>query len=258
MDFQAFQGRMHSRSVALQSTLELGLDRILLGWVMIAALACAARIAVTSPPAAGVALGAAMPYLLVTLAPVISIALALRWFAGADARPQPTARRAFPGRWRILAPSEARNHPLYGTSGLMVSLLVGLLLNVAIRAAEFLAAIPPVFGRAPEWLATLQVAMTFDAVLFTSLYAVAFVAALRRLPSFPRLLVAIWIGDIAMQLVIGNVVAASPHLPMPVAAALHDLLLGNANKVLISVALWLPYLLLSARVNVTYRHRVPA
>jgi hypothetical protein len=236
---------MHSRSVALQSTLEVGLDRILLGWVLIAALACAARIAITSPPAAGVAFGAAMPYLLVMLAPVISIALALRWFAGADARPQPTARRAFPGRWRILAPTEARNHPLYGTSGLMVSLLVGLLLNVAIRAAEFLAAIPPVFGRAPEWLSTLQVAMTFD-------------AALRRLPSFPRLLVAIWIGDIAMQLAIGHVVAASPHLPLPVAAALHDLLLGNANKVLISVALWLPYLLLSARVNVTYRHRVPA
>ena len=30
------------------------------------------------------------------------------------------------------------------------------------------------------------------------------------------------------------------------------------KKVLISMALWLPYLLLSTRVNVTYRHRVPA
>ena len=43
-----------------------------------------------------------------------------------------------------------------------------------------------------------------------------------------------------------------------VANALHSLLDGNAKKVLISVALWLPYLLLSARVNVTFRHRVAA
>ena len=32
---------------------------------------------------------------------------------------------------------------------------------------------------------------------------------------------------------------------------------GNVKKVLISMALWLPYLLLSTRVNVTYRRRVP-
>jgi hypothetical protein len=43
-----------------------------------------------------------------------------------------------------------------------------------------------------------------------------------------------------------------------VAEALHALLEGNVKKVLISMALWLPYLLLSTRVNVTYRHRVPA
>jgi hypothetical protein len=43
-----------------------------------------------------------------------------------------------------------------------------------------------------------------------------------------------------------------------VASALHTLLEGNVKKVLISMALWLPYLLLSTRVNVTYRHRVPA
>jgi len=31
----------------------------------------------------------------------------------------------------------------------------------------------------------------------------------------------------------------------------------NVEKVLISICVWLPYLLLSKRVNVTYRHRVP-
>jgi hypothetical protein len=48
--------------------------------------------------------------------------------------------------------------------------------------------------------------------LFGSLYTIAFVAALRKVPLFPRLLAAIW----------------------------------------------LPYLLLSRRVNVTYRSRIPA
>jgi hypothetical protein len=33
---------------------------------------------------------------------------------------------------------------------------------------------------------------------------------------------------------------------------------GNLKKVLISVAIWLPCLQLSRRVNLTYRWRVPA
>ena len=36
------------------------------------------------------------------------------------------------------------------------------------------------------------------------------------------------------------------------------LLVPATVAVLISVFVWLPYLLLSKRVNVTYRHRVPA
>ena len=52
--------------------------------------------------------------------------------------------------------------------------------------------------------------------------------------------------------------AGTTDLPATVADALHSLLDGNVKKVLISVCLWLPYLLLSTRVNVTFRHRVPA
>ena len=44
--------------------------------------------------------------------------------------------------------------------------------------------------------------------------------------------------------------------PEKVAHALQGLLTGNVWKVLISIAIWLPYLLLSKRVNVTFRHRV--
>jgi hypothetical protein len=61
-----------------------------------------------------------------------------------------------------------------------------------------------------------------------------------------------------MQIVTANLVMRSGDLPPQVASALHSLLEGNVKKVLISMALWLPYLLLSTRVNVTFRNRVPA
>jgi hypothetical protein len=133
-----------------------------------------------------------------------------------------------------------------------------MMLNVPVRAAEYMAAMPPLPEAAPRWLSALHFAMTFDVVLFGSLYMIAFVAALRRVPLFPRLLVAIWIGDIAMQLFTAKLVTSTGGLPPAVATALEHVLEGNVKKVLISMALWLPYLLLSTRVNVTYRNRVPA
>lgn len=226
-------------------------------WMLAALLACSARAAAAPLGVEHTGPASIISYLLVILAPVASTLLALRWFADAGEKPQPETRLSFPGRWRSLPTEQARAHPLYGTSGIMVSLLVGMLLNVPVRAAEYLAAIPPIPAVAPHWLSTLQVAMTFDVVLFTSLYPIAFVAALKRAPLFPRMLAAIWMLDITMQLGIARIVAGT-DLPSAVAAALHGLLLGNVKKVLISVCLWLPYLLLSTRVNVTFRRRVPA
>ena len=257
MVYRELQNRMHARSAAMLASIESGLDRMLLAWLLLAGLACAARMA-AAPVATGVSLGSAVTYFMVVVAPFASIVLALRWFADGDRQPQPATRFALVGQWRSVAPAEARRHALYGASGVMVSLLVGMLLNVPIRAAEFFMAVPPIPSGAPEWLSTLQIAMTLDVLLFTSLYAIAFVAALKRLPVFPRLLVAIWLCDVGVQMTIGHVVASSPGLPAPVASAVHSLLAGNVAKVLISASLWLPYLLLSTRVNVTYRHRLPA
>jgi hypothetical protein len=172
--------------------------------------------------------------------------------------PQPAVRLARVGSWRDVTAVEARRHPLFGTTGIMVSLLVGMLLNVPVRAAEYLAAMPALTGPVPAWLNVLHTTMTLDVVMLSSLYIIAFVAALRRVPLFPRLLVAVWLADLAMQMLIATLVTRTPGLPTDVAAQLQNLLDGNVKKVLISVALWLPYLLLSARVNVTYRHRVPA
>ena len=247
--------RLSAKSTALLLSIEGSLTRIMTGWFIAALLASAVRI-LTSPLPAGPAIGTLLPYLLLVTGPLISMGLALHWFREADRLPQPTTRLAVIGRWRTVRREDAVKHPLYGSSGIMVSLLVGMLLNVPVRALEYLAAIPALSGKVPPWLATLHLMMTLDVVLLSSLYTIAFVAALRRVPLFPRLLAAIWAGDFAMQLGIASIVAGTDGLPHGVAEALRDLLDGNAKKVLVSIGLWLPYLLMSKRVNVTYRHRI--
>lgn len=255
----AISTKLKSRSATLLVSLESRIDRILQAWLLFAGLASALRIAHTPPSAAvGGVLPIVAPYVLLILAPFASAVLALRWFRNGHLQPQPSTRLAVIGRWRTVTPAEARSHSLYGTTGIMVSLLIGMLLNVPVRAAEYLVAMPPVAGTVPPWLSSLHLAMTFDVVLFTSLYSVAFVAALRKVPLFPRLLAAIWMADITMQLATAKLVAATGYIPPKVAVGLEHLLYGNVEKVLISVAIWLPYLLLSKRVNVTYRSRVPA
>jgi hypothetical protein len=251
----AVSAKLHHRSVAVLGTLESRLPRIMTIWFMSALIASALRIA-ASPMHLPLEAGTVLPYLLLVIAPLVSMGLALRWFSEGDRLPQPVTRLAIVGRWCSVNREEAMQHPLYGTSGIMVSLLVGMLLNVPVRALEYMAAMPALSGPVPGWVMTLHLVMTLDVVLLTSLYTVAFVAALRRVPLFPRLLVAVWAIDIAMQLGIAGAVAGTEGLPPRVADALQILLEGNVKKVLISIALWLPYLLMSKRVNITYRHRI--
>lgn len=248
--------RLHDRSVAMLLTLENGLPRIMTWWLVTALGACALRL-VTSPLAGRAPdFATFLPYLLLTIAPLVTMGLALRWFAEGDRLAQPGTRLARLGNWTAVDERTARAHPLYGTTGLMVSLLVGMLLNVPMRAAEYLVELPALAGPVPQWLSMLRLMLTLDVVLLPSLYVLAFVAALRRVPLFPRLLVAIWAIDLAMQLGIAQAVTAGGDVPAKVASTLHGVLDGNAKKVLISIALWGPYLLLSERVNVTFRRRV--
>ena len=256
--FVAVGQRLHSKSVAMLLSIEDGLPRIMRWWLVAALLASALRIATSPLHGRAPDLATMAPYALLVAAPLLSMMLALRWFADGDSHPQPATRLAVVGRWRTVSPLVARRHRYYGTSGFMVSLLVGMLLNVPIRALEYLATMPALAGPVPPWLVTLHTMMTLDVVLMSSLYTIAFVAALRRVPLFPRLLAAIWMIDLARQLGIAGAVASTEGLPPAVADALHTLLDGNVKKVMISIALWLPYLLMSKRVNVTFRHRVEA
>ena len=246
------------RAIALRKSLEQRLGVLMLGWIALAGAASLARISKASIDATSPSLAAIFPYLLMVAAPVASLALALQWFARSERHGQPRLRLARIGRWRDVSRVEAQGHRLYGADGLMVSLLLGILFNIPFRAMEYLGAMPVIAGDVPPWLAVLRFSMTADLVLMTSLYAIAFGAALRRAPIFPRLLCVVWIVDLLMQVVIAQLVAAEPTLPAKVGVALGQLLKTNVVKIGISMALWLPYLLLSKRVNVTYRLRVEA
>lgn len=246
---------LHARSVALLAKVENGLPRIITLWFLAALAGCAMRIAI-SPLQAIPDASTFWPYALLVGAPLASLGLALKWFERGEELAQPSVRLARIGRWQTVSLAEARRHPLYGSSGFMLSLLIGLLLNVPVRSLEYLAAMPALAGSIPPWLATLRLAMTVDVVLLSSLYTICFVAALRRVPMFPRLLLLTWLVDALMQVGIVQFVATADTLPTTVAAALHGLVDGNLTKVLISMGLWLPYLLVSKRVNVTFRHRL--
>lgn len=246
---------MRAKSVRLLNAVEGGLKPIMTCWFLAIVAASAVRIMV-SPMNQAPDYSTVIPYALLVGCPLVAMGMALHWFRDGGSMAQPETRLARVGRWRAVSADEAERHALFGPTGLMVSLLIGILLNVPVRSLEYLAAMPALAGQVPHWLSTLRLAMTVDVVLLGSLYTVAFVAALRRVPLFPRLLVTIWIIDIMMQLVIAQAVSSAGGLPDGVGAALRTILDGNVKKVLISVAIWLPYLLMSERVNITYRRRV--
>ena len=250
---------LHRRSVVLVDKLERSHRQLLLYWTMAASFACGVRLSVSSFYALPlpVQVASALPYALVVGAPIVSVLLAWHWFRDAEGMPQPAIRLARLGRWRAVSPAEARALPYYGATGIMASLLLGILIHIPVRTLEFLAAMPALGAAPPDWFGTLYLLFLADCVLLTSLLAVAFVAALRRVPLFPRLLAAIWCLDIMMQMVIASVMGDMGDLPPQVAVALEQLLRGNLQKVMISTALWAPYLLMSKRVNLTFRHRVP-
>ncbi|MCJ8159285.1 DUF2569 domain-containing protein [Sphingomonas sp. LaA6.9] len=255
----AASDRLHARSRALVRHLNADMQRIVLVWVVLASFGCGLRIAGATARGADALSGlmTALPYAFVIGAPIISLFLALRWFPAGGLLAQPKLRLARFGRWRDVDCVAARTLPLYGATGWMASLLLGILINIPVRTLEFLTAIPALGAHAPQWFVGLYALTMADVVVMTSLYAIAFVMALRHVPWFPRFLLMVWGFDLAAQLLIADLMAATPGLPASVARALGALLEGNLQKTLISMSLWLPYLLLSRRVNLTYRSRVP-
>lgn len=230
----ALSTRLQQRAATLLRWLDRRAPLLPLAWVAVAGTGSAVRLAGQyGDPLAWI------PYALFVLGPALVLHLGLRTMDGR------------------VAPTAIARHPLYGAGGLMLSLLLALAAAVLLRGLSFLTAIPASGSDSSAWLGTLHFWLTTDATLACSLYALAFAAGLRRSAHFPALLASAWAIDLAMQLAMAGS-ADGMMLPPAVADAFHLLLRGNLTRLLVSVGIWLPYLLLSERVAVTYRHELPS
>lgn len=250
---------MGKRSRTLTAFLHLRMRWVALAWIITTSALAGLKLSAPALPFATFADAAevALVYALAIAAPAAGYWLAIAVFPSLGSQPQPSFRLAVIGKWKAIKLRDVIAHPCFGPTGFMASLLAGLLINVVIRTGEFLLAIPAMSSSAPVWGHTLFLSMAFDVIVMNFFYMVCFVMALRSIPLFPRMLLFVWMLDVLLQLTIANF-AVDAGVPIGVASHLASLLEGNIDKVLISAAIWLPYLILSDRVNLTYRHRLAA
>ncbi len=253
--------RLLAESRRISSFIERRLTALLLGWFGVTILIGSTKLLllVTAHPKIArfdALFGLIVTYLAIAAAPAAGFALTSGSFPLGQAIRQPAVRLARIGRWSQVSPDQARSHAKYGMSGLLVSLVAGLLLSIAMRLGEYFVAMPAIPSGAPAWALTMFRTMTFDLILFSFLYSVCITMALRGAPMFPRMLCYTWLCDLLMQVAIARHTADAGGLPADVAASLQPYLLVNIKKIMISVVIWLPYLLISNRINVTFRQRV--
>jgi hypothetical protein len=251
---------LERRSAVIPRLLAANMDRLAAGWMIIFMVLAVPAVALSVTPARNLAELASLvlPYLLVAIGPVAGLQLALRAFPNGLMTARPALHLSLYGRWRRVSLLDACKNPDFGPAGFMASMLVGLLLNVVVRSIEFLVAVPALSNAAPLWGQRLFHVMAADVAVMGFFYMVCFAMALRSVPYFPKMLLFVWILDVLAQLIIAHAISPLAGLPESVAISLRDLLLGNVTKVLVSAFVWLPYLILSHRVNITYRQRIRA
>ncbi|TCJ39500.1 DUF2569 family protein [Parafrankia sp. BMG5.11] len=250
--------QLRERSRSLVVFLDTRMEGLIVAWIALILMLGLAKVAIAPVPVTSFAAGLVplLPYLLIAFSPVAGYRVAAGSFPKGLLSAQPIVRLCRYGSWRQLDTLSARQNPAFGPVGFMASLLVGLLLNVPFRSLEFMLAVPAIAPGAPDWAHVLMWAMTADVVVMNFFYMICFVMAIRSVPLFPRMLLFAWIADVVMQLAIAQQFAALPGTPPEVASALQTLIEGNLQKVAISAFVWIPYLVLSERVNITFRQRV--
>lgn len=254
----AYASDLFDKSKTIAGFLDKGMARLFLVWLCCTIPLALFRLAnpasvVHDPSDAAPIL---IAYTLLIVAPAAGYLIARNAFLSERAKDQPFFRFAVIGKWRPLDKRSVQSHGSFGAVGFMASLLIGLLLNVVFRTGEFFLAVPAMSNHAPDWGQAMFTMMAADVIITNFFYMVCFVMALRNIPLFPRMLLFAWSVDILMQLLVANQIAIAGDVPAMVSQPLVSLLHGNISKVLISAMVWLPYLILSERVNVTYRHRV--
>lgn len=256
----AWATRLHARTGRVVRFLDTRVEMLFSAWIVLVVLAGLVKVvsAPIPPSNAPQWFGFVLPYLLIALSPIAGYRIATGSFPRGLLSAQPSIRLARVGKWQPVNLLQARTNPAFGPTGFLCSLLVGMLLNVPLRTLEYLSSVPALGSSAPPWAQTIFHMMTIDLIVMNFFYMVCFVMALRSIPLFPRMLLFAWVIDITMQLAIAHQVAGSADLPPDVAKAIAALLEGNIKKVLISAMIWLPYLILSDRVNLTFRMRVKA
>lgn len=251
---------LHRRGQRLVSFLDMGMETMIVGWIGLTVLFALAKIADANACFSGSCdvLITLLPYLLIAFAPIAGYRLATVTFPRGLLAGQPDVRFCHYGTWKRLSPLAARQSMAFGPAGLMASLILGILLNVPFRSFELILSLPVIEPGDVGWARGLMAVMTLDVVVMNFFYMVCFVMALRSVPLFPRMLLFAWGMDLSMQFAIAHYAATAQDMPPAVAHALQVVLLGNIKKVLISAFVWLPYLILSERVNITFRQRVRA
>lgn len=250
----------HRRGERLVSFLDMGMETLIVGWIALTVLFALGKIAQASAcfSSSCDVLITLLPYLLIAFAPIAGYRVATGAFPHGLLAGQPDVRFCLYGTWKRLNPVAARQSMAFGPAGLMASLILGILLNVPFRSFELLLSLPVIGPGDAGWARGLMAVMTLDVVVMNFFYMVCFVMALRSVPLFPRMLLFAWGMDLSMQFAIAHYAGTAQAMPPAVAHALQAVLLGNIKKVLISALVWLPYLILSERVNITFRQRVRA
>lgn len=244
------------RTRRLARALEPGVEYVIPVWSGLVLLAAVLKVMAAPTTAASWhdAVAMSLPFLAAGVAPLAGYRIACKAFPRGAEFSQPTLRLSNLGRWSAASRREARGARLAGPIGMLVSLIAGLLFMVLFRNLQFLAIIPAVSMADEYWAKSLSLALGVNVVLVCFFYTVCFVMALRAAPLFPRMLLFTWALDIALQLASAKFMAGA-NMPARLVAPFIATILENVAHVLISIALWGPYLLLSDQVNLLYRRR---
>ena len=158
-----------------------------------------------------------------------------------------------------LPSDQARRHRFYGSTGLMLRCWSGCCSTSRSAPPNISPPCPRCSGSsAPNGCATLNLMLTLDVVLLSSLYVVVFVAGLRRLPTFPRLLAAVWVIDLTVQAVIAFAASLEPGSRRRYRRRSTDCSGPMSSRRWPVSRSGCPICCCRSRVNVTFRHRVPA